>query len=95
MGTSRVVALTHKFSEDSPSTDNAGQSKVNKFEADFLVGLAKYLIQRGNDPRGITILTTYLGQMAYINQVQPLTHSFSVFTFSDVGGKSQLHTVVP
>ena len=79
MGTSRVVALTHKFSEDSPSTDNAGQSKVNKFEANFLVGLAKYLIQRGNDPRGITILTTYLGQMAYINQVQPLTHSFFCF----------------
>ena len=91
MGTSRVVALTHKFSEDSPSTDNAaGQSKVNKFEANFLVGLAKYLIQRGNDPRGITILTTYLGQMAYINQVQPLTNSF--FTFSDFWIKSQLHT---
>jgi superfamily I DNA and/or RNA helicase len=43
-----------------------GKSKINKFEANYLISLAKYLIKQDYKPKQITILTTYLGQMFLI-----------------------------
>lgn len=38
-------------------------SKLNEYEADYLVGLAGYLLKQGYKSSSITVLTTYTGQM--------------------------------
>lgn len=38
-------------------------SKFNEFEADYLAGLAGYLLKQGYPASSITVLTTYTGQM--------------------------------
>ncbi|XP_021953554.2 NFX1-type zinc finger-containing protein 1 [Folsomia candida] len=38
-------------------------SKSNEFEADYLLGLCRYLIHQGYSPSKITVLATYTGQM--------------------------------
>lgn len=38
-------------------------SKSNDFEADFIAGLAGYLLKQGYEASSITVLTTYTGQM--------------------------------
>lgn len=50
--------------------DGKVKSKTNTFEALFVVGLAKFLIEVGHDPRKITILAPYVGQWALISRVR-------------------------
>ena len=71
-GSTRIAALSHDYDEGSDPTDgNTSKSKVNLFEALFLLNLAKYLVDCGHQPESITILTTYVGQMMLIKQVWP------------------------
>ena len=44
-------------------------SKTNRFEAEFLLSLANYLIQQGYEASKITILATYLGQMMLLQKL--------------------------
>ena len=44
-------------------------SKTNRFEAEFLMSLAAYLIQQGYEASKITILATYLGQMMLLQKL--------------------------
>ena len=67
MKSARVAAVSHNFGED--HGDGTTTSKVNRFEALFLVRLAEYLVCKGTAPESITILTTYIGQMMFIKQV--------------------------
>jgi hypothetical protein len=51
---------------------NMGQgakSKANLKEAEMLVAICKYLIEQHNAHSGITILTTYVGQLILIRQI--------------------------
>ena len=52
--------VTHKFTEDKVDDST---SKLNQFEADYLINLAKYLIGHGYYESQITLLTTYLGNL--------------------------------
>ena len=36
--------------------------QVNQHEADFMIGLCRYLLQQGYEPDQITILTAYVGK---------------------------------
>ena len=55
--------VTHTFTEDK---EDDSASKLNQFEADYLVNLAKYLIGHGYLESQITLLTTYLGKFRYM-----------------------------
>ena len=46
-----------------------GNSKQNKFEAEYLLALAHYLVKQGYETSKITILTMYLGQRALISRL--------------------------
>ena len=46
-----------------------GNSKQNKFEAEYILALAHYLIKQGYEKSQITILTMYLGQRALISRL--------------------------
>lgn len=50
------------FHHTNRETNQGDSSKVNKFEAVFLVRLARHLVQNGYDPEDVTILAAYLGQ---------------------------------
>ena len=63
----RLGLVSHPFREDSL---NESKSKVNTFEANFLLHLARYFVECGNQPNKITILTTYIGQMMLIHKVR-------------------------
>ncbi|XP_037051302.1 NFX1-type zinc finger-containing protein 1-like isoform X2 [Bradysia coprophila] len=52
--------LTHEKLEES---EGDSMSKLNEFEADYLAGLAGYLLKQGYLPSSITVLTTYTGQL--------------------------------
>ena len=54
-----MLFVTHTFTED--KVDDSS-SKLNQFEADYLVNLAKYLTGHGYLESQITLLTTYLGK---------------------------------
>ena len=54
-------------SPDSVCTEN--KSRTNLFEAAYALKVASYLVRRGYDPRDITILTLYVGQMFAIKRV--------------------------
>lgn len=43
-----------------------GYSKRNKYEGDYLIELASYLLKQGYKTNQITILVMYLGQKQYI-----------------------------
>lgn len=43
--------------------DKDSKSKSNFHEANFIVGLCRYLVLQGYRPDQITVLTTYKGQM--------------------------------
>ena len=60
-----IFFICHTNAEDNY---DEGKSKINKFEARYLVKFAKYLIRQHYSPTQITILTTYLGQMFYIRE---------------------------
>lgn len=61
-----IFFVAHTNAEDNYEE---GKSKINKFEAQYLVKLCKFLIKQGYLPSQITILTTYLGQMFHIKTV--------------------------
>lgn len=59
-------------------------SKRNRFEADMVLKLAKYLILQGYKPSDITILATYKGQMYHMKNVSSLirfNHNIILFLF--------------
>lgn len=59
-------------------------SKRNRFEADIVLKLAKYLILQGYKPSDITILATYKGQMYHMKNVSSLirfNHNIILFLF--------------
>lgn len=43
-------------------------TKINKYEAEFIIQLAIYLITAGNSAKGITVLTPYKGQQVAIEK---------------------------
>ena len=45
------------------------KSKTNRFEAEFLLALAHYLVHQGYEASKITILATYLGQMMLLQKL--------------------------
>ena len=55
-----IYFLSHEFKE---RYDEEGRSYENKFEAEFTVGLCRYLIYQGYAPSQITVLTPYSGQL--------------------------------
>ena len=67
MNNHRLAFVNHTHQEGAV-TD--GKSKVNLYEALFLLHLARYLIQSGNSGRRITLLTTYIGQLMLIEKVR-------------------------
>ncbi|XP_054273692.1 NFX1-type zinc finger-containing protein 1-like [Macrosteles quadrilineatus] len=58
-----VFFMTHNHFEDEVVEIT---SKRNRFEAEILLNLAKYLVQQGYKPQDITILATYKGQMYHM-----------------------------
>ena len=55
--------VSHRHPEEQVTE---GNSKQNKFEAEYVVALAHYLIKQGYKPASITVLVMYLGQRALI-----------------------------
>lgn len=58
--------VTHRSREEKV---NDGNSKQNKFEAEYVIALAHYLIKQGYQTSHITILVMYLGQRALISRL--------------------------
>jgi len=64
-----VIFIDHDHSEDDdsslsdPTYLGTTTSKRNKFEADMVVKIVRYLKQQGYDSDKITVLTPYLGQL--------------------------------
>ena len=68
-GVSRnVFFVTHQFAEDE---DADTLSHLNKHEAEFIVGLCRYLLKQEYKPSEITVLTTYRAQMFYLQKLMP------------------------
>ncbi|CAF0725958.1 unnamed protein product [Adineta steineri] len=67
-----------------------GSSKRNKFEASYVIELAKYLIKQGYQAQQITILVMYLGQRQLIaNQAKPikLLHGIRIMVTDNYQGE--------
>ncbi|KAF2902959.1 hypothetical protein ILUMI_03228 [Ignelater luminosus] len=56
---SSLYFINHHYSE----TETGDSSKMNLHEAQFLIRLARYLVQTGYEPEDITIIAAYSGQM--------------------------------
>ncbi|XP_078492462.1 NFX1-type zinc finger-containing protein 1-like isoform X2 [Ciona intestinalis] len=68
---SNVFFVNHNEDE---TLDHYGKSKVNYYEAEYLLGLCKFLLGQGYKAEDITILTSYTGQMMEIqSQIQTLS----------------------
>ena len=68
-GVSRnVFFVTHQFAEDE---DADTLSHLNKHEAEFIVGLCRYLLKQEYKPSEITVLTTYRAQMFFLQKLMP------------------------
>nr|XP_026695934.1 NFX1-type zinc finger-containing protein 1 [Ciona intestinalis] len=66
-----VFFIRHNEDE---TLDHYGKSKVNYYEAEYLLGLCKFLLGQGYRAEDITILTSYTGQMMEIqSQIQTLS----------------------
>lgn len=63
-----VFFINHLQEEQSFSISNVF---VNTFEAKFVVGLCRYLIQQGHSSQKITILTPYFSQALEIQRIMP------------------------
>lgn len=50
-------------------------SKSNQYEAQFLAGLCRYLIQQGYNADEITVLTMYTGQMFLLKKEIGVIHT--------------------
>jgi len=66
LGTAENVYLINHNHLEQHEEDTGSRS--NRFEAQFIVCLAKYLVNQGYRSSDITILTTYLGQQRAINR---------------------------
>lgn len=64
--TSNIFFISHKHFEQDYED---GKSKMNKFEAEYLTQLCKYLLKQQYSGECITILATYMGQMFYIKNL--------------------------
>lgn len=65
-----IFFITHDVLEDRQNQDETSTTKINRFEAEYVVKLAQYLIkQRQFQPEQITILSMYLGQMSEIRKM--------------------------
>lgn len=62
---SNLFFVTHQQTEEEVS---GLKSYRNRHEGDFLAALCRYLILQGHAPENITILTTYVAQVFYIQQ---------------------------
>ena len=52
------------------SVSSKSKSRTNLFEAGYVLKVTSYLVRRGYDPKDITILTLYVGQMLAIKRVR-------------------------
>lgn len=59
-----LFCVDHEHPESQDDT-----SKVNVFEAEYLVKLSRHLLNSGNDPNGITILTPYAAQATKVKKL--------------------------
>ncbi|XP_065332254.1 NFX1-type zinc finger-containing protein 1-like isoform X1 [Cloeon dipterum] len=62
----RLYFIDHQNFEE--RTDIDSHSKINKFEAEYAMALAKHLLMQGYSSSEITILATYRGQMFHIRK---------------------------
>ncbi|PIK63034.1 putative NFX1-type zinc finger-containing protein 1 [Apostichopus japonicus] len=63
-----VFFLNHNVAE---KVEQDGRSRSNEFEAEFLTGLCRYLLQQEYRPDQITILTAYTGQLWCFRNLMP------------------------
>ena len=63
-----VYFITHKQCEEE---DEEMLSHLNKHEAEFIVGLCRYLLKQEYKTSQITVLTTYRAQMFYLQKLMP------------------------
>lgn len=69
--TKNMYFVTHLSPEKYKKEDLFNEtSKSNKFEAELLINLCEYLIQQGNAPEDITILTMYQGQRKLLHDIR-------------------------
>ncbi|KAK7497641.1 hypothetical protein BaRGS_00011036, partial [Batillaria attramentaria] len=61
-----VFLLHHEVAEE---RHDETRSKSNSHEAELCVGLCRYLLQQGYDPKAITILAAYYGQVLAIRSL--------------------------
>lgn len=86
--TNDVVFMDHRFPEkaDEATAAVGMETKVNPFEVDMVVGIAKYIIQQGQySAEQITILTPYLGQLSLIRKKLQQTKIGSYISDQDFG----------
>ena len=62
--------INHNFTE---SHDDDLRSHSNVYEADYMVGLCRYLLNQGYKPSQITVLTMYSGQLFCLRNKMPKT----------------------
>ena len=61
-----VYFINHSFPEQN---NEDSKSKSNQHEADYIVGLCRYLLLQGYKPEQITILTMYTGQLLLLKKL--------------------------
>lgn len=69
-----VFFLSHSELEIGDNSDQESRSHLNPYEADLALALARYLLTQGVDPRNITILTAYSGQLLHLRKIR-LNHA--------------------
>ena len=83
-----VVFVDHRVSEkaDEATAAVGMETKVNPFEVEMVVSIAKYIIQQGQyTTEQITILTPYLGQLSLIRNKLQETNIGSYVSDQDFG----------
>ena len=65
-GVGKNLFFVHHSHPETLGKDDRSHS--NNFEADFLIALCDYLLKQGYQPKEITILTTYRGQLLLFKQ---------------------------
>jgi len=80
----KIVFINHNHPEDDdsslfdPKYIGATTSKRNKFEADMVVKIVKYLRQQGYSSSEITVLTPYLGQLTELREALETSNEVAV-----------------
>ena len=80
----RIIFIDHHHPEDDdsslfdPKHLGATTSKRNKFEADMIVKIMKYLKQQGYSSGEITVLTPYLGQLTRLREALGTSNEVAV-----------------